>query len=179
MVELFSDIAKLVEEGRPFVLATVVDSSGSTPQKPGSKMVVLERGETRGTVGGGAIEQQIIEAALLLLEDPSATSKLVETHLTHELGMCCGGRMRVFLEKHGAAAHLWIFGAGHVARELATLAQRVGFRVHVVDERAQWASRERFPEAELKLEHPADVARAHPGGRDCFFCVTTHDHPLD
>jgi xanthine dehydrogenase accessory factor len=178
-VELFSEIAKLAEEGRPFVLATVIDSSGSTPQKPGSKMVVLETGETRGTVGGGAIEQQIVDAAKALLADATQTSKLVETHLTHDLGMCCGGRMRVFLEKHGTAAHLYIFGAGHVAKELAALAHRVGFRVHVTDERAEWLSRERFPDAELKLENPADAARALSGGTDCFFCVTTHDHPLD
>jgi xanthine dehydrogenase accessory factor len=178
-VELFSDIAKLVEEGRPFVLATVIDSAGSTPQKPGSKMVVLDGGETRGTVGGGAIEQQIVDAATALLADATQTSKLVETHLTHDLGMCCGGRMRVFLEKHGAAAHVHIFGAGHVAKELAALAHRVGFRVHVTDERADWASRERFPDAELKLENPADAARALAGGDDCYFCITTHDHPLD
>ena len=87
--------------------------------------------------------------------------------------------MRVFLEKHGAAAHLYIFGAGHVAKELAALAHRVGFRVHVVDERREWANRERFPDAELNLENPADVARALAGGADCYFCVTTHDHPLD
>jgi xanthine dehydrogenase accessory factor len=178
-VELFSDIAKLVEEGRPFVLATVIDSAGSTPQKPGSKMVVLDSGETRGTVGGGAIEQQIIEAARALLADGTQTSKLIETHLTHDLGMCCGGRMRVFLEKHGAAAHLYVFGAGHVAKELAALAHNVGFRVHVMDERPDWASRERFPNAELKLENPADAARALSGGADCYFCITTHDHPLD
>jgi xanthine dehydrogenase accessory factor len=179
MMELFQDIARLVEEGRPFVLATVIDSSGSTPQKPGSKMVVLPRGERRGTVGGGAIEQQVVEAALALLDDPDAHSKLVETHLTHDLGMCCGGKMRVFLEKHGAAAHLWVFGAGHVAKELAALAHHVGFRVHVVDERPEWANVQRFPNAELSLENPAEVAKRLEGGRDCYFCVTTHDHPLD
>src|SRR5882762_3869109 len=133
MAELFGDIARLVDEGRPFVLATVIDASGSTPQKPGSKMVVLQGGERRGTVGGGAIEQQVVDAALALLSDAQAQSKLVETHLTHDLGMCCGGKMRVFLEKHGAAAHLWVFGAGHVSKELAALANGVGFRVHVVD----------------------------------------------
>jgi xanthine dehydrogenase accessory factor len=180
MVELFHDIAKLVDEGRPFVLATVIDSAGSTPQKPGSKMVVLSGGERKGTVGGGAIEQQVVEAALALLGDSSQSSKLIETHLTHDLGMCCGGKMRVFLEKHGAAAHLWVFGAGHVAKELAAVAARVGFRVHVVDERPEWASKERFPDAaELTLRDPATVARELKGSPDTYFCVTTHDHPLD
>ena len=88
--------------------------------------------------------------------------------------------MRVFLEKHGAAQHLWIFGAGHVAKELAALAGHVGFRVHVVDERPEWASAGRFPSVtSLELKNPADVAKALPGGPHAYFCVTTHDHPLD
>ena len=178
-MQLYSDIARLTEEGRPFVLATVIDTQGSTPQKPGSKMLVLERGETRGTVGGGAIEKQIVDAALVLLAEADAQTKIIETHLTHDLGMCCGGKMRVFLEKHGAAARLFVFGAGHVARELANLAHHVGFKVEVIDERPEWAQAERFAQVKLNVRHPAEVARELAGGPDCYFCITTHDHPLD
>jgi xanthine dehydrogenase accessory factor len=177
-MELYAEMAALLAQGRPFVLATVVESAGSTPQKPGAKLVVVEDGSLRGTVGGGAIEHQIVQAALALLSAPERT-RMLDTHLTHELGMCCGGRMKVFLEKHAAPARLTVFGAGHVARELAALAHRVGFRVTVVDARSEWASPERFPGCEVRLADPADVARELPGGEDCFFCVTTHDHPLD
>jgi xanthine dehydrogenase accessory factor len=177
-MNLYAEISALIAEGRPFVLATVIESAGSTPQKPGSKMVVLEDGSLRGTVGGGAIEFQIIEAARALLQAPEQT-RVIETHLTHELGMCCGGRMKVFLEKENAPVRLTVFGAGHVARELAALALHVGFRVTVVDARPEWASSERFPGCEVLVKDPADHARAlSPGERD-FFCVTTHDHPLD
>ncbi|MBX7114111.1 MAG: xanthine dehydrogenase accessory protein XdhC [Myxococcaceae bacterium] len=178
-MQLFSTIAKLEEEGRLFVLATVIDSQGSTPQKPGSRMVVLDGGETVGTVGGGAIEMQIIEAASQLLLEPLGTTRLIETHLTHDLGMCCGGKMRVFLERHGSAPRLWVFGAGHVAKELAALAHQVGFKVEVVDERSAWASAERFPHAVLVLKNPADYAKTLAGGAQAYFCVVTHDHPLD
>ncbi|WP_395809841.1 xanthine dehydrogenase accessory protein XdhC [Archangium minus] len=177
-MDLYAEMAALVSEGRPFVLATVIESAGSTPQKPGSKLVVLEDGSLRGTVGGGAIEHQIIQAAQALLASPEHT-RIIETHLTHELGMCCGGRMKVFLEKHGAPPRLTVFGAGHVARELASLAHRVGFRVTVVDARPEWANPERFPDCELLVKDPADHARALPGGPEHYFCVTTHDHPLD
>jgi xanthine dehydrogenase accessory factor len=177
-MDLYADIAALATEGRPFVLATVIESAGSTPQKPGSKMVVLGDGSLRGTVGGGAIEHQIIQAALALLEAPEQT-RVIETHLTHELGMCCGGRMKVFLEKHGAPVRLTVFGAGHVAKELAALAHKVGFRVTVVDARPEWASAERFPGCEVLLRDPADHARAVTGSPRDYFCVTTHDHPLD
>ena len=176
---LYADLAKLTELGRPFVVATVVASHGSTPQKPGSKMVVLETGEVVDTIGGGAIEQQVVTAALALLATPQAHTQLLETHLTHDLGMCCGGSMTVFLEKHLQAARRWVFGAGHVAKELAHLAHYVGFVVTVVDERESMLNAERFPHAVRQLAYPADIAKTVPGGADCYFCVTTHDHPLD
>ena len=87
--------------------------------------------------------------------------------------------MRVFLEKHGAAARLFVFGAGHVAQELAVLADHVGFHVEVIDERAQWAKPERFGSIKLTVRDPAAVAKELAGGADCYFCITTHDHPLD
>jgi xanthine dehydrogenase accessory factor len=178
-MDLYAEMAALVAEGRPFVLATVIESAGSTPQKPGSKLVVLGDGSLRGTVGGGAIEQQIIQASLALLASEEKGTRVIETHLTHELGMCCGGRMKVFLEKHGAPPRLTIFGAGHVAKELAALAHRVGFRVTVVDARPEWANPERFPDVELRVRDPADHARELAGGADQYYCITTHDHPLD
>ncbi|MBM4381017.1 MAG: xanthine dehydrogenase accessory protein XdhC [Deltaproteobacteria bacterium] len=176
--DLFHELSSLSAEGRTFVVATVVSTSGSTPQKPGSRMVVLEDGQLRGTVGGGAIEQQVVEAARALLAS-AETHRLIQTHLTHELGMCCGGSMQLFLEKHVPASRLWVFGAGHVAQELARLAGHVGFHVTVVDERPEWTSAERFPAATRVVRHPTTVAAELPGGPDCYFCVTTHDHPLD
>lgn len=176
---LFADIAQLEAEGRPFVLCTVTASHGSTPQKPGSRLVVLPDGSLRGTIGGGAIEKQVIDAALALLADASAETRTLETHLTHDLGMCCGGKMTVFLEKHGAPASLFVFGAGHVAKELAALAQHVGFQVTVVDERPEWLNAERFPQAARRLEQPDVVAKSLAEGDQVYCCVTTHDHPLD
>ncbi len=178
-MDLYAEIARLTGEGRGFVLATVIQTGGSTPQKPGTKMVVLEDGSLLGTVGGGAIEHQVIEAARALITS-GEPSRVMETHLTHELGMCCGGRMTVFLERHGPAARLFVFGAGHVGREIAALAHHVGFRVTVVDERTEWARPDRFaPGIALELKEPAAFARTVAGGPDHFFCITTHDHPLD
>lgn len=177
--DLYAEIARLTGEGRAFVVATVIDTAGSTPQKPGTKMVVLSDA-TYGTVGGGAIELQIIEASRALLADAGAMTRVIETHLTHELGMCCGGKMKVFLEKHGAVQRLFVFGGGHVGRELANLAHHVGFRVTVVDERAEWLRTERFQPGIERLDgDPVAVAAGLEGGSDTYCCVSTHDHPLD
>jgi xanthine dehydrogenase accessory factor len=178
-VNLFTDLAALTDEGRAFVLATVIASHGSTPQKPGAKLIVLDDGSVRGTVGGGALELQVVEAARALLASSNASTSTLETHLTHDLGMCCGGRMTVFLEKHDAVCELYVFGAGHVAKELAALATHVGFRVTVVDARPDWLTAERFPKVARRLELPDEVARAQGIGEAAFCCVVTHDHPLD
>lgn len=178
-MKLFRDMAALEEQGRPFVLATVVAASGSTPGKPGAKLLVLEGGELRGTIGGGAIEKQIIDASLALLADPSTDVRTLETHLTHDLGMCCGGRMTVFLEKSQRTAEVVLFGAGHVAKEVAAAAHRAGFGVTVIDARPEWLTAERFPDARRRLEVPDDAARTLPASGSTFCCVITHDHPLD
>jgi xanthine dehydrogenase accessory factor len=177
--DFYGALQRLTDDGTPFVLCTVIASHGSTPQKPGSKLVVTPDGTLIGTVGGGAIEKQIVDAALALLNDAGATTTTLETHLTHELGMCCGGKMSVFLEKHARAPALVLFGAGHVAKELSALAVASGFVVTVADERVEWATAERFPGATV-LQRPADdVAREAVGGPDTYYCVATHDHPLD
>lgn len=175
-MDLYRAIDELLSAHTPFVLCTVVAAHGSTPQKPGSKLVVTANA-LFGTIGGGAIEQQVVEAARRLLDDDAAPSQLLETHLTHELGMCCGGKMSVFLDKHDAAPALWLFGAGHVSKEVASLAIASGFRVTVIDERADWATAERFPSCALQLRPPDDAAAEAPA--DTYCCVMTHDHPLD
>jgi xanthine dehydrogenase accessory factor len=177
---LYSQLAALAQGGRRYVLATVVETAGSSPQKPGAKLALLDDGTLLGTVGGGAIELQIVEAAraLLAANDPGAT-RLIETHLTRDLGMCCGGRMSVFLERHDPAAMLWLFGAGHVNRAICAAASAVGFRVSVLDDREEWLTPERFADAERLLQDPAFGARQASIGAGDLCAVATHDHALD
>ncbi|MGE3188792.1 MAG: XdhC family protein, partial [Vicinamibacterales bacterium] len=64
-----------------------------------------------------------------------------------ENGLVCGGQMEVFIEPIESAPALYVFGAGHVGYYLGRMAQEAGFELHVVDDRAQFANRERFPDA--------------------------------
>lgn len=164
-------------ERRRFVLATVTESRGYTPRKPGAHMLVAREGETAGTIGGGAIEQEVLSAARALLE--SGGSATLRRHLTQELGMCCGGEMAVFLEVLEPAPRLVVFGAGYIARPLAALAASCGFEVRVVDERADWATAERFPAARVELREPEAFLHAFESNHDDFAVVATHDHALD
>jgi xanthine dehydrogenase accessory factor len=184
--DIWNVLARWRAEGRRFVLLTVVESRGFTPQKPGVHMLLAEGGETAGTIGGGAIEHDCIRQAHELLTS-GQQARTVRRQLTTELGMCCGGEMVVHLEVLEALPRLLVFGAGHVARPLAAFAAACGFAVHVVDARPDWLNAERFPHAVRELRAPDDFARewaaAGAGGpgedANTYAVVTTHDHALD
>jgi xanthine dehydrogenase accessory factor len=175
--EVWETLARWRAAGRRFALASVVESRGFTPRKPGAHMLIAEDGEMCGTIGGGTIEQRVIEEARALLLGGGVT--LVRKHLTQELGMCCGGEMGVFLEVLEPAPRLYLFGAGYIARPLAALAAGCGFEVTVVDERAEWALSERFPDCRVHARAPVDFLRDLVTTPDDYAVVVTHDHGLD
>jgi xanthine dehydrogenase accessory factor len=167
----------VLRTGQAGALATVVRVSGSTPQAAGARLLLREDGSTVGTIGGGAIEQAVLQA--LQEVQQRGVAKLLSWDLGRDLGMCCGGSMDMFLEPIGATPRLWLCGAGHVAQPTAALARSVGFEVVVLDERDAWNTPERFPECRRELLDPADVVqRAALGARD-WILITTHDHQLD
>jgi xanthine dehydrogenase accessory factor len=176
--DVWTVLARWRAEGRRFVLLTVVEARGFTPQKPGGRMLLGEAGETAGTIGGGAIEHACLADARAMLASGD-TTRMVRRQLTTELGMCCGGEMVVHLEVLEARPRLIVFGAGHVARPLAALAHDCGFAVTVVDARGEWLTPERFPNAVRTLRAPDSYARENDLGGDDYAVVTTHDHALD
>jgi len=175
--EVWETLARWRAEGRRFALASVIESRGFTPRKPGAHMLVADDGETCGTIGGGAIEHQVLEEARALLQGGGVS--LVKKHLTQELGMCCGGEMAVFLEVLEPAPRLFLFGAGYIARPLAALAAGCGFDVTVVDGRAEWAVPDRFPDCRVVARAPEDFLRALATTPADYAVVVTHDHALD
>jgi xanthine dehydrogenase accessory factor len=174
---VWETLARWRAERRRFVVATVTGSHGYTPRKAGARLLMAEDGTLVGTIGGGAIEHEVLgEARALLVRGGTA---VVERHLTRDLGMCCGGAMTVFLEVVDVAPRLWVFGAGYIAKPLAAMAAGCGFEVTVVDGRAEWATPERFPTATVVAQDPEDFARAlDSAATDCAI-ITTHDHAVD
>jgi xanthine dehydrogenase accessory factor len=170
-------IAEILDGGRRGALATVVRASGSTPQQPSARLVLGPDGRTVGTVGGGAIEKAVLEALASCLE--TGKPELMVYDLGRDLGMCCGGRMEVFVEPIEARQRLLIFGAGHVAQPTAALAQRVGFAVTVVDDREELNSEQRFDGCTRILAEPAEAAKELEPRAEDWLLVVTHDHRLD
>ena len=182
--DVFAAILERRRMGLPCVLATVVRTTGSTPRKNAARMLVDASGIV-GTIGGGRIENEVVEACrALLAEGHGAKGKLVSFHLTHELGMCCGGEMEVFVEPIVPEAALIVFGAGHVSRALVPLAKSVGFSPIVIDEPTEggeeYATHERFPDA-ARLADSFDARdwTDLPLDENAYVVVVTRDHAVD
>ena len=129
---LYEEIIRLKKARQPAVLATVIETSGSSPRKAGAKMLVYGDGSISGTIGGGKTEAETIAAAgeTLRLNAPRTLAfTLTEAH-----GGVCGGEVTVYLEPLVAAPHCIIIGDGHVGQALAEAAGRAGFLVSLVDE---------------------------------------------
>ena len=96
-MEFFRRLAEILRQNRMAVLATVIETKGSTPREIGAKMIVCETGEIFGTIGGGVGEAKVVETAKIVLQ--SGEKQAVEIDLTTlQAEGICGGRMRVWLE---------------------------------------------------------------------------------
>lgn len=174
--EILNKMAESVKENRGFVLVEVVESSGSTPGKPGFKMLVFED-STFGTIGGGALEKRAVDEAREILKDSGSEARirLEEINLLEE-GMMCGGRVKVLFEKFGARPRITVFGAGHVAKAFAEVARIAGFDVRVIDDREELLSQ--FEGCETVEGRCEEVAERIDVKRD-YVVVMTKSHEED
>ncbi len=276
MREVYARMAELEREGRRFAVATVVRTSGSTPQVVGAKLLVDDLGRIVGTLGGGCVEGDAFTEAREVIA--SGRSSLREYELTEDLaydtGLVCGGTMwiaiepgesalrvaerdflgdvlaassggrpvalstllrrdgkelapagRLFVEpdgrSHGSLGdaslderalavarevlregtarnvpldethellvepvlsrpHLVVVGGGHVGLALAKQGALLDMDVTVLDDRPEFAARERFPAPiEVMNAEMAEALRTMTIGWNSFVVIATRGHKLD
>ena len=177
----FQALSELTESGRPFVAVTVVDTMGSTPQDRGAKMLVTTHGRYFGTVGGGKVEVRTIEEAQRLLLDESApTTRFVQWSLEKDIGMTCGGIVRMYFEAFNVARwKVVVFGAGHVAGALVDLLLKLDCSVTCIDPRPEWLAR--LPQSpKLKAIESADMPSVVSGlPEGSYVVLMTMGHTTD
>ena len=159
-VDIYEEIVKLRREGRRGALATIVNVRGSIPSFATAKMLVRDDGSILGTIGGGCVEAEVWQVAREVMEreQPRTLTFNLNQNPKYDAGLVCGGTLEIFLEPILPPAVLYIFGAGHVALNLSRIAGQVGFEVTIVDDRENYASRERFPEAKAVIAQDFEQA---------------------
>ena len=268
----FHEISQALRSGQDLAVATIISDTGSTPRSSGSKMIVYPNGDISGTIGGGAVEGDVVQRALRLLKTGGAeivSYDLSQNGHAEQMDLLCGGRMKVLIAHvavndeninlFGSAheelkmsrpfwwigkisdvdgrlqvlhaiqkiekvftgpqhfepeiqklvesdAHvfnglrfvefdksayllepiippetLFLFGAGHVAKEIAALGKRVGFRIIVFDDRAEFANADSFPDAHetVVCQGFADVFTGFNTTSNDFIVIVTRGHSFD
>jgi len=274
MRNFFAELLEQLQAGHKVVAARIIRQSGSAPRSIGTRCIIREDGSLLGTIGGGLLEFQVMEAAKVALVDERTS--ILNFQLTGmevaQTDMICGGKMDVYLEPvdpgnktaidvFEAAAKaidtghrgtlitlisegisskdkscriyiaedgsstgfinkisqmnrqeleplcqtrdsalteldigstlvfseavrpddiLYLFGAGHVSTCIAPLAKLVGFRVVVMDDRKEFANKDRFPGADEIITLPFSKVFEHITVTDLsYLVIVTRGHISD
>jgi xanthine dehydrogenase accessory factor len=142
-------ILQLINEGRAFAVATVAETRGSVPGKQGSKMILVADGTQYGTVGGAGLEEKVKALCREALE--SRRGRLASFDLLYRkegaLDSLCGGSAQIVVEYMAPVPHTLIAGGGHCGLEVARLCDQLGYFYSVLDDRVEYCSEGRFPNA--------------------------------
>jgi len=266
--DVTAELARLLDGGRPCVLATLVDARGSTPQRVGARLLLRDDGSTLGTLGGGCIEADVLRVAGEMMA--SRQARVLDFTLTEDVavdyGLACGGTERIlvdptltgpadvalvrklaqtaaggtrgvllttladpprrlavwvdgavdgrlgeaqgeavalarmllgerqprpgvvrlsdgaelYAEVYEAPPEVLIVGGGHVGKAVATLASFLGWRYSVIDDRADFANRQRFPDAQEVIAGDVEPAlAAYPVTPGTAIVIVTRGHKYD
>ena len=170
----------LSQQGKAFVLITIIGVTGATPRNSGTKMVV-SKDQAFDTIGGGHLEYKAVKQAHKLLQENKDCQLIEHFELGSQLGQCCGGNASILFECFAAnIVHIAVFGAGHVGQALIPLLAGLPCHVTWVDNREA-----QFPEnceqyanvTKLITDDPAGEVSGMPS--NTLNVVMTHNHQLD
>ena len=91
-----------INANQKVVLATVIQTWGSSPRPTGSRMIINEKGDFSGSVSGGCVESAVVRESMSLIKDNKPFKKLefkVSNESAWEIGLACGGEIAVYLEQ--------------------------------------------------------------------------------
>ena len=171
-------ITQVLERNSIAALATLVEARTGV----GAKLLVEETGERHGSLGSPALDERAASFAATFLHSRAEARTFKLAEIADELSPHAEGR--VLFERIEPEPRLVICGAGHVGASLARLARFIGYRTSVIDDRADFVARERFPDEEIELIVAADgwmdaLRESIGAGRGVSVAVVTRGHNED
>ena len=91
-----------IKANQRVVIATVIQTWGSSPRPTGSRMIVNEKGDFSGSVSGGCVESAVVRECLAIMKEKKLFKKIefkVSNESAWEIGLACGGEIAVYLEQ--------------------------------------------------------------------------------
>src|SRR5216684_7010236 len=184
--KLISDaISKVLDEGSVAALATLMSvSENISSEKPIGAKLLIKESEKVGSMGDSDLDDVVARHAVAFLTSRREAETFKVEAFAPELKHYSG--TSTLFERIEAEPRLVIAGAGHVGASLARLAGLVGYRVTLVDDRAEFVARELFAsESEqgielVPAEHWTDAVREAIGnGRGVSVAIVTRGHKQD
>ena len=177
--QLIAAVARALDAGAVAALATLV----AAPRNVGAKLLLEQDGARRtGTTGDAALDAALAAHARAFLDARAEARTFNVEEFAPQLAAWHGAR--VLFERIEPEPHVVVCGAGHVGAALARLARAIGYRVTLVDDRADFVTRERFPDTGIELVAAqagwAGAVRGALGaGRGVYVAVVTRGHNED
>lgn len=170
-------IRQLLERGGTAALATIVTG----PSPVGAKLLVESTGETSGDLGDAALNSAVTEFARQFLTTRDEAHTFSVGDFAPELTSLL--TTRILFERIQPEPRIVIFGAGHVGAALASLASLAGYRVTLIDDRAEFVTRERFTNELIELVAAESWTKAASNaigiGRGVSVAIVTRGHAED
>ena len=170
-------IERILAEGALATLITLVEA----PDHVGAKLLFEETGAITGTLGDESLDRAVALFAVRFLasRDEAHTFRVGDS--APELGHW--SEAKILCERIAPEPRIVICGAGHVGAALAQLGSMTGYRTTLIDDRAEFVTRERFPDESISLVAATDwtsaVLEAIGNGRGVSVAVVTRGHNED
>src|SRR5690242_19963652 len=168
----FERLKAVLEQKQRIALATVIRG----PAYIGNKMIVYADKTTYGTLGSHTLDDLVMGDAMQTIWRSDAhlhTYSLIGSDSTQQ-------QFEVFIEGYAPPPELLIIGASHIAIALTTFARQLSYQVAIIDPRAAFATRERFPHAdEILIAWPDIIFRQHELTPATAVVILTHDPKID
>lgn len=170
-------VARILERNSLAALATLIEVGNGV----GAKLLVVETGARTGSLGDPALDEMVARyvETFLISRAEAQTFKLEELATDSQSQLDA----RILFERIEPEPRLIICGAGHVGAALAHLARFPGYRTTLIDDRAEFVTRERFPDEGIELIVAASwadaVRESIGGGRGVSVAVVTRGHNED
>jgi xanthine dehydrogenase accessory factor len=182
-VDVFAGLIEALEANQSAIVATIVGPAAAPAGLLGRRLLVRDDGRTEGSLGSAALDARAAAAGRsLMVATPPA--RLYAWPLAPEegaaLGLASAAAVEVFVEAVLPPLTLVVVGGGHIAQPLAQLGAMLGFRIVVLDDRPEFANRERFPQADCVIVGPYDVELGRlPIASSTYVVLVTRGHVQD
>jgi xanthine dehydrogenase accessory factor len=189
---MFSTCKSWLDDRRDFIIVMIAEVAGSSPRGPGTWMAVSNN-QIIGTIGGGRLEWDAIAQARQLLVSGQTLERKTVT-LGPDIGQCCGGKVTlqfnsgnpqslaelnaVYAKEHDKRPSVYLFGAGHVGRALATALAPLPLNLQLIDSREEELKQFTMQNIKkMRIDSPASIVEDTPS--NAAYVVMTHSHSLD